>query len=154
MCSTEFVTAISAPPSAHELPELEQMGPGVGRDDEAAARPQNARKLRERLIEVRHVVEHPGGDRDVELAVAKRKRLNVGDARRDTAFARQLDHARRKVDSDDLGSRVAADPFGELAPAAPDLQDPPGPCGDDGRDQRCSRIDRSRRAREGRRPPA
>jgi hypothetical protein len=100
------------------------------------------------------VVEHPGGDRDVELAVPERKCLNVGDARRDTTFARQLDHARREVDGDDLGSRVPADPFGELAPSAPDLQDPPGPCGHDGCDQRCSRVDRSRCAREGRRSPA
>ena len=58
-------------PAPHQLAQLEQVEARVGRGDEAAAGPQHARDLRERAIEIRHVVEHPRRDDAVELAVAR-----------------------------------------------------------------------------------
>jgi len=86
------------------------------------------------------VVEHPGGDRDVELAVAERQILDVAEARVDAALPRQVDHPRGEVDRDHLGTGRAADPLRELAPAAADLEHSPRRCFDDRCDGRLARI--------------
>ena len=99
------------------------------------------------------MVEHPGGNGDVELAVLERQLLDVRDARVDASLAREVDHVRRQVDGDDLGAGVARDPLRELAPAAADLEHPLGLRLHDRRDERHSRVRAGRRAGERRRPP-
>jgi len=74
-------------------------------------------------VEVRHVVEHPRGDDEVERPVGERQVLDVGDARVDSAVAREPYHPRREIDCDDLRPGLARDPLRQLAPTAADLED-------------------------------
>ena len=122
--------------AADEVAQLLEVEARVRRRDECPARTQHARDLRQAAIEVRHVVEHPRRDDDVEGRVRERKRLHVRDARIDPTFRRELDHPRREVDRDDLRPGLARDPLGELAPAAAHLEDAPRSGCDDRGDQR------------------
>ena len=110
----------------------------------ATSRPpgtEHARELPDAAVEIGHVVEHPGGHDEVELTVGERELLHVGDPRIDTALPRQLDHPRREVDGHDLGSGVAGDPLGELAPAAAHLEHAPGRQRPDLDHRRLPRVD-------------
>jgi len=79
--------------------------------------------------------------------------LYVADLRVHPALTRQLDHARGEIDGNDLGSRLTADPFRKLAPAAADLQDARRLRGDHSGDQWCARVDGGALAGKGRRAP-
>ena len=68
------------------------------------------------------MVEHPVRDDAVELAVCERKLPDVCDARVETAFPGQLDHARGDVHGRHLGVELVAEPRCELTPAAADLE--------------------------------
>ena len=113
---------------------------GSSSRDQTAASAQHPRELRNASIQIRHVVEHPRGDRDVELTILERQVLNVGDARIDTALACEGDHVRRQVDRNDIGTGVARDPLGELTPAAADLENRAGVA------TGCDRLDQPTRA--------
>src|SRR6266511_5699264 len=95
----------------------------VGRCDEPAARPQDARELGECPIEVGDVIEHPRRDGDVELLVLERQVLDVAEPRVDPLSALDLDHSLRLVDADQLRAELTDDSLGHLALPAADLED-------------------------------
>jgi hypothetical protein len=93
--------------------------------DEPAAAHEHTRELGHAAIEVRHVVEHPVRDRDVERLVVERQVLDRADARLDAAGTRELDHPRRDVDRHELGTGPRHHRRRELAPAAAHLEHAP-----------------------------
>src|SRR5581483_4826684 len=108
--------------AADELPELGEVPLAAGRGDEPSVRPQDAAELAERLLEVTDVVQHPGGDRAVEDPAPERQVLGVADDRLDAAPAGELDHPLGLVEGDDPGVELPADPLGQLAVPAADLE--------------------------------
>ena len=73
---------------ADELPHLEQMVDRVRDRDEPSARPQHPRDLGEPAVEVRDVVEHPGGHGAVEALGGQVERLHVAETGVDSAAPR------------------------------------------------------------------
>src|SRR4051812_47362302 len=108
--------------------------------DELLVRTQHSPQLGEPEVEVRYVVEHPGGDRDVERGVVERKPLDVADARVDAAAARKLDHPRREVDELHARAQIARDALCQLARPAADLEEAARLEGGDRLEQHLTRI--------------
>src|SRR6266536_2471088 len=107
------------PRHAGEIGQLAEVLRRIGDGDEPAAGRQHSRKLAQRAVDVGHVVEHPCGDRHVELALRERKLLHVADSRVQTLAALVLDHPLRLVDPHELGAELVHDPLGELASPPP-----------------------------------
>src|SRR5439155_26359586 len=97
-----------------QRPELGEVVLTVRGRNEPPACPKHAGELAEATVEIREVVEHPGGHGAVEPPVFKLEFLYVAEASVDSAVAGQLDPARRKIDGDHLGNEVTAEAFGEL----------------------------------------
>ena len=116
-CRVEFVTATSLPP---------------GRSTRASS-PSAA-------VELGHVVEHPGRDGDVELAVGEREILHVADASADSLGSLDLHHPLGLVDADELGAQLLHDALGQLALAAADLEHPSRARRGNRREQKRTRI--------------
>lgn len=91
--------------------------------DENATRSENARELRETPVEIGDVVEHEVRDGRVEARSREGQLLDVADARVDSSRRRQLGHARRLVDRDDLDPG-SDEGLGKLASAAAHLDHP------------------------------
>src|SRR5919197_4189309 len=107
---------------ASQLEQLSEVVDGIRDRDENAARPQHARELPQTAVELRDVVEHPGREGGVELAVLEWERLHITDARVDALRPLHLDHRLGLVDADELGAQNVDDPLGELPLAAADLE--------------------------------
>jgi hypothetical protein len=107
---------------AREAQHLVEVVARVRRRDEAPARAQHTRQLAEGAVEIGHVVEHPRGDRNVERPVLEGQLPNVPDLRVDAACTRELDHALRLVDGDDLDPELVLHSLGQLALPAADLE--------------------------------
>ena len=121
------VVVAEGEPAGHltteQVPQLVHVGRAERRSDKAPAGSEDARQLAHAEIEIGHVVEHPVRGDTVERVVLERQLLHVGDLRVDPAGARQLDHALRDVDRDDLRAELALDALGELAHAAADVEE-------------------------------
>ncbi len=63
---------------AHQTPELIQVTTTVRHGDEPSPGVKDSRNLPQRLVEGIHVIEHPGGNNDIECRVVEWKVSHVG----------------------------------------------------------------------------
>ena len=111
------------PLEADQVEHLREVGRVVRDGNEPPAVAHDPRQLAQGHVEIGHVVQHPRGHRDVERAILERQLLDVADPGVDSAATRELDHALRPVERDQLEVELRDEPLGQLALAAADLED-------------------------------